>query len=176
MSNVIIGIIGVILFIGLAVAGATILGSDFMTASATTQAATVTAHMQQMATGVQVLKARRGVSIPSNVGAGLGGILVANKALEEIPVNPIAPSSGYVASNPTGGNDANETRLIYTDMGNSRKARDACFAIEEQAGNPNPTGVVDNPTAFDTRAMQAPRVGCMMDVYINNHYVAYIPV
>lgn len=176
MSNVIIGIIGVILFIGLAVAGAVILGSDFMTASASTQAATVTAHMHQMATGVQVLKARRGVTIPSNVGAGLGNVLVANKALEEVPVNPVVAGSGYVASNPFGGSDGSETRLIYTDMGASKKARDACFAIEEQAGNPNPAGVVDSPTAFDTRAVQAPRVGCMMDVYISNHYVAYIPV
>jgi hypothetical protein len=176
MSNVIIGIIGVILFIGLAIAGATILGSDFTTASASTKAATVTAHMHQLATGVQVLKARRGVSIPSSVGGGLGGILVNAKALEEVPVNPIVASNAYNASNALGGNDSNDMRLIFTDMGDTKKARDACFAIEEQAGNPNPTIVVDNPTKFDLRAVEAPRVGCMMDVYLANHYVAYIPV
>ena len=176
MSNVLIGIIGVILFIGLALAGATILGADFMTAGASAQAAIVSSHMNQIAQGVQTLQARRGITLPASTAGNIGSTLVSYRALEEIPVNPIVPGSSYVAANAQGGNDGTQMRLIYTDLGDSRIARDTCFAIEEQAGNPNPAGVVDVSTKFDVRATQAPRLGCMMDYYINDHYVAYIPV
>lgn len=47
MSNVLIGIIGVILFIGLALAGALFLGQRFQDATATSQASAMTATLKQ---------------------------------------------------------------------------------------------------------------------------------
>lgn len=175
MSNVIIGIIGVILFIGLAIAGTTILGSDFMTAGASAQAATVSSHLNQMAQGVQALQARRAVTLPASIGGGLGASLVSYKALEEVPVNPLVPGNAYNAAD-ANGNVNGQMQLIYVDLGLGKMARDTCFAIEENAGNSNAATVVDVSTLFDVRAKAAPRLGCMMDSYLANHYVAYIPV
>jgi hypothetical protein len=177
MSNVLIGIIGVILFIGLAIAGTTILGSDFMTASSSVKATAVSAHLQQFAQGTQVLKVRRGVFIPGSIGASLGSYLISNKALEEIPVNPMVTGNPYIGADATGsGGSSSEIRIVYTDIGAAadRKAHDVCYAIEEQAGNTNPATVVDSPTGFPARAAATQRLGCMLDADYNNHYVAYI--
>jgi hypothetical protein len=167
MSNVIIGIIGVILFIGLAAAGATILGSDFMQASASTRAATVVAHLQQYSQAVNVLRVRRAITVQSSVGT--------NNALEEVPVNPIGPGSAYVAANRTGGSTG-DIGTVFTDLGNSKMARDTCFEIETQAGNTNAAAVVDASTRYDERVIAAPRVGCMMNFYYGNNYMAYIVI
>ena len=62
MSNVLIGIIGVILFIGLALAGALILGDDFRSASNSTQAATLMAQMKQVADAADMRRLKLGVA------------------------------------------------------------------------------------------------------------------
>ena len=60
MSNVLIGIIGVILFIGLALAGALILGDDFRTASNSSQAASLMSQMKQAADAADMYKLKTG--------------------------------------------------------------------------------------------------------------------
>jgi hypothetical protein len=62
MSNVLIGIIGVILFIGLALAGALILGDDFRTATSSSQAASVMSQMKQAADAADMRKLKTGVA------------------------------------------------------------------------------------------------------------------
>jgi hypothetical protein len=60
VSNVLIGIIGVILFIGLALAGALILGDDFRTASNSSQAAALMSQMKQAADAIDMWKLKTG--------------------------------------------------------------------------------------------------------------------
>jgi hypothetical protein len=60
LSNVLIGIIGVILFIGLALAGALILGDDFRTASTSSQAAALMSQMKQAADAGEMYKLKTG--------------------------------------------------------------------------------------------------------------------
>jgi hypothetical protein len=62
MSNVLIGIIGVILFIGLALAGALILGDDFKSASSSTQAAAAASQLQQVRAAAEMWKLKTGQS------------------------------------------------------------------------------------------------------------------
>jgi hypothetical protein len=62
MSNVLIGIIGVILFIGLALAGALILGDDFRSASAASQAASLMSQLKQAADAADMRKLKLGVA------------------------------------------------------------------------------------------------------------------
>lgn len=62
MSNVLIGIIGVILFIGLALAGALILGDDFRTASNSSQAAALMSQIKQAADASEMRRLKLGVS------------------------------------------------------------------------------------------------------------------
>jgi len=65
MSNVLIGIIGVILFIGLALAGALILGDDFKSASRDSKVTNLTAKMQQMANGLDMYNIKTGRQYPA---------------------------------------------------------------------------------------------------------------
>lgn len=174
MANVIIGIIGVILFIGLAIAGAVLLGSDFQTAKGSTQAAAVSSHLQQYAQAVQVVRLRRGVVFPSNTGTALGTSLVSYNALSDIPVNPLT-GGAYIPVNATGGSDANPTAFIYTDLGTTARARDICFGVEEGANSATTATVVDTAATLSSRLAAAPRLGCMKSS-TGNRYLAYIPV
>lgn len=175
MSNVIIGIIGVILFIGLAIASATILGSDFMTATASSKAAVVTSHLQQIAQASQGLKARRGATVPSNA-ASFGQGLVSQNALRAVPVNPMSPSTPYLAANAAFGQDASDAAYVYTTLGpaSDSKARDVCFAIEETAGNASPGTVVDAAVDLVARATTIGRLGCV-NARQNGQYTAFAP-
>ena len=66
MSNVLIGIIGVILFIGLALAGALILGDDFRTASSSSQAAAAISQIQQIQAATEMWRLKTGQSMIFN--------------------------------------------------------------------------------------------------------------
>ena len=175
MSNVLIGIIGVILFIGLALAGALILGEDFMTASSSSRAAALSSHMQQLSAGVNTLAYKRGIIIPANSGAGFAQTLVDNKAIKSIPRNPVTNGLYYPADE-TGGATARPMRSIYSSLGTDTKARDVCYAIEEQAGNGNPGGSISSPVQFATKFASQPRMGCFMNPSIGNSYTAYIGI
>lgn len=63
MSNVLIGIIGVILFIGLALAGALILGEDFMSASSSSKATAAISNGRQIAQAVAMHDLKTGRSL-----------------------------------------------------------------------------------------------------------------
>ena len=62
MSNVLIGIIGVILFIGLALAGALILGDDFRTANNSSKASEMISQLQQVASAANMYQLKTGVA------------------------------------------------------------------------------------------------------------------
>lgn len=175
MSNVIIGIIGVILFIGLAVASATILGTDFMTAAASSKAAAVTSHLQQIAQASQGLKARRGATAPSNA-PSFGAALVAQNALKSVPINPMVPSNPYLAANAAFGQDGSDAAYVYTTLGvgGDKRARDVCFAIEETAGNANPAAVVDAQVDIVNRVLSIGRLGCAY-AQQTGQYMAFAP-
>jgi len=65
VSNVLIGIIGVILFIGLALAGALILGDDFKSSSRDAKATALIAQMQQVSQAVEMYRLKTGTDFPS---------------------------------------------------------------------------------------------------------------
>lgn len=67
MSNVLIGIIGVILFIGLALAGALILGDDFRSASRDSKATALVTQMQQVSQALEMYRLKTGSDFPSYV-------------------------------------------------------------------------------------------------------------
>ncbi len=175
LSNVIIGIIGVILFIGLAVAGASILGTDFMTANASSKASIVTSHLQQISQASQGLKARRGATVPSNA-ASFGNGLVAQNALRSVPVNPMAPGNPYLAANSAFGQSAADASYVYTVIGpvSDSRSRDVCFTIEEAAGNPNAGAVVDARVDIVARVTGIGRLGCAL-AQQSDQYIAFAP-
>ena len=175
MSNVLIGIIGVILFIGLALASASILGEDFMTASATSRAAAVSSQMQQLSSGINTLSYRRSITLPANIGEGFAQQLVNYGAIKSIPRNPVN-NNAYFPVDRNAGTSGGPIGAIYTIIGTDSYARDVCFAIEEQSGNPNPEAAISTPVAFATKLAAQPRLGCLMNSSMGNTYTAYIAV
>ena len=64
MSNVLIGIIGVILFIGLALAGALILGDDFKSSKSDSDAAAIISQMGQASQALAMYELKTGQRYP----------------------------------------------------------------------------------------------------------------
>lgn len=175
MSNVLIGIIGVILFIGLAMASVVILGEDFMTAGASSRAAAISSHLQQYSTGINTLAYKRGVILPANSGVNFAQELVNRGAIKSIPRNPVT-NAPYYPADQNGSATANPIRIVYTPMDTSARAKDVCYAIEEQAGNPDPAASIATAVAFGTKFAAQPRLGCFMNPSIGNSYTVYIGV
>jgi hypothetical protein len=96
MSNVLIGIIGVILFIGLALAGALILGDDFLSASRSSKIAATTAQMQQVVAAVNMYNLKTGTRLmPGQYNADEGAIL-RPRYLSSKPRNPLSTVPIYL--------------------------------------------------------------------------------
>ena len=119
MSNVLIGIIGVILFIGLALAGALFLGPRFQESSNTSKAAAMVQSLAQISQAVNLYETHEGQDIPD----GPVTVLVPGY-LKNIPTNP-----GW-GSNPAI-NTAGSIRYIFVDAGGSEAV---CQAILRQTG------------------------------------------
>lgn len=159
MSNVLIGIIGVILFIGLALAGALILGDDFKTASSSSQAAATIAQIQQTVAAVEMWRLKTGQTYVMN---GTTAFLVP-RFLKTAAINPTTPGRQYAGQylwDPHINND------LYSDLDNEgggvvgyyvmipvggfgdAKAQSVCQAIADQFSNgvipasPAPTGTM----------------------------------
>jgi hypothetical protein len=143
MSNLLIGIIGVILFIGLALAGALFLGPRFQESTSNAEAAASIATMQQVMGAVEMMKAENGPSIVRN------GVMVGLQPgyLKENVVNPSRAGrrnpNSYLHSihfNNDALNDAGDeggtgvARYAMMSIGSDSAARASCVAIARQFG------------------------------------------
>ena len=123
MSNVLIGIIGVILFIGLALAGALILGDDFRSSRADTAAAASIQIISQVAHAASMRNLKLGTPAASG---GLAPLVP--RFLKSMPTNPtggFAPDLHSAASDYTG-------PAVFSVM--EIRNADACLAINRQLG------------------------------------------
>ena len=133
MSNVLIGIIGVILFIGLALAGALILGDDFTSARIDSRATLVVTRLQQMQSAIEMHRLKTGS--PLMVQAGLQSLVP--RFLKVVPDNPTRGTPPYL-SNETG--DGTGTAM-YVTFPLIDQAEAICRAIVVQTGMA-PDGVI----------------------------------
>lgn len=172
MSNVLIGIIGVILFIGLALAGALILGEDFMNASSSSRATAIISQMQQVTNAVNMHDLKTGRTLTSRTYnlSGYGGVL-SPRFLKSVPRNPMS-NNPYTAVDSFGSGTDTPIKFIYTDIGGGEQAREVCRAIAETAGWPSPDlALTYNWTQSTTNF---PRMGC---AYISDtEYDVYMAV
>jgi hypothetical protein len=104
MSNVLIGIIGVILFIGLALAGALILGDDFKSASNESKAAAVMTTLSQLSSGANMYNLKTGAPYASDQITSLVPRFVKSipGAVGESYIFGFRMSSGPLAGGPMG--------------------------------------------------------------------------
>lgn len=140
MSNVIIGIIGVILFIGLALAGASFFGPRVSQSTAQAQAGVVMSELVGISNAVKVRDREREISTTGS-----------------LDISFLAPDYlGEAPSNPTGGPDP----LLLDDVGGTggiasvvalkvdgSRAGHVCNEISRQGGGPSGAPVLANPNA-----------------------------
>lgn len=158
MSNVLIGIIGVILFIGLALAGALILGDDFRTASSDSQAAAAVATAQQIQSAVEMWRLKTGQSTFPNQDTAF----LAPRFLKSTAVNPTSAGRAnpgsyihvphfnndiYMDANDEGRSPTASHLMIVLGAAADSKVKATCQTIADQfnggviqSSNPIPTG------------------------------------
>jgi type II secretory pathway pseudopilin PulG len=176
MSNVLIGIIGVILFIGLALAGALFLGPRFQESSNVSKASAIAAQMQQVANAINMYQVDTGTSIPSTASDTVSATLVASRHLKSVPVNPVSGSL-IAAVNKGGGADSGPATHLYTNIGTDESAKSICLAIEKNAGSPNPELTAAPTPNFGAVVAANRRLGCFADSYYTPAiYQAYMPI
>jgi hypothetical protein len=130
---VLIGIIGVILFIGLALAGALILGDDFTSASASSKAAAMTAQIQQVAAAINMYNLKTGTTMTPAQYASSAQTLLVPRFLKTMPVNV---SGGGLQVQDSNGNNASSNRafIVAADLPRVASSKAICQAAAESAG------------------------------------------
>jgi len=154
MSNVLIGIIGVILFIGLALAGALFLGPRFQESTNNSKAAMAVQGVSQIASAIQLRNLNEGSSLPSS--ASIQTDLVNAGYLKAVPKNPSGTASTYLAD---GGGGQTSSPIVYIIMPLAVEggAKEICAAAVKQTrmtadgsipsgvnGPTHPVGCTDN--------------------------------
>ena len=165
MSNVLIGIIGVILFIGLALAGALFLGPRFQESTNNSRASAAVQAVSQVGNAVNMYQVQEGKAVTDG-------------ALTAATTSPVAPAStnytelvtgNYlksIPSNPTGtgvisiGAGANG-KVVTMPLGTNAQA--VCEAIHKQSGGTGTTV----PTAIGTAATGCSNVSGTYTAYAN---------
>ena len=169
MSNVLVGIIGVILFIGLALAGALILGSDFTTATSASKAAAISQQLTQIAAAINMYQLKTGrtmIASDDNV------TLLQPRFLKSYPAaNPVNGNT-YRINDAIGNTYATPVKMVITPLGTDQRARDVCTAIEETT-TPNPD--LTPKSDFGVTVASKAAVGCLR-YSLNNEYYAFISV
>lgn len=129
MSNVLIGIIGVILFIGLALAGALFLGPRFQESTNNSKASAAVQAVSQISSAANMANVQNG----SATQAGAPTLLASSGFLKSVPSNP---TSGTGATAPTlvtaGGLATGDAGYAVMQLGTNAGA--ICAAIAKQSG------------------------------------------
>jgi hypothetical protein len=173
MSNVLIGIIGVILFIGLALAGALILGDDFKSANSESKAAAAISMVQQASSEIGMYNLKMGTKYSQGSLAGL-----VPRFLKAVPINPIDNTSGYIVDT----KDADGRQVgpsVMSAMGFPVNARnkDICLAAARGSNMP----MVDDMTVPVYTGIPTHPAGCYLSATYygnipNNMYIIYARV
>jgi uncharacterized protein (UPF0333 family) len=163
MSNVLIGIIGVILFIGLALAGALFLGPRFQESTNNSRASAAVQAVSQVANAVNMYQVQEGKTV-SNTTPATGLVsgqtahteLVTGQYLKSVPSNP----TGTGLLNIQAGTSSNKT--VTMALGTNAQA--VCEAIHKQTGGTGTTV----PTAIGNVAAGCSNVGGTYTAYANS--------
>jgi type II secretory pathway pseudopilin PulG len=142
MSNVLIGIIGVILFIGLALAGALFLGPRFQESRNSSIAAAQVQAMQQIVNAIDMYRVQDQGTVPDNVEIGGTGSkqLVDGGYMKSVPKDASGRNATFVPV--TSGSD----RFLLIGL----QSKAVCQAVLKQmGGNPDSIpGSIDRARQF----------------------------
>ena len=159
MSNVLIGIVGVILFIGLALAGALLLGDDFKAANNDTKGAAVMQAMSQTASAVQMYQLKTG---PLKRAENLSDTSqLVPRFLKAAPINPVTKATGLVLGDGYGNASSGIAVGIIMPLGDTEEARNVCESIQRQSGQIAPTAAFDGANKSLQAATWTMTSGCI---------------
>jgi hypothetical protein len=165
MSNVLIGIIGVILFIGLALAGALILGDDFRSANADSKAAAIQQQLKQVADAATMARLKTGA--PVLVGPVDASSPLIPRFLKAPPVNPVGSvigGNGFVLISAIGeqsGGKPAATAIAY--MNTDAISKSACETIDRISGRTSEGQTFDTSVRSFSYADIVGQTGCMFN-------------
>jgi len=149
MSNVLIGIIGVILFIGLALAGALFLGPRFQESTQNSKAAAAMQAVSQVSHAANLYEVSEGVRIQGSGGVPITSSTSADTIrfrrsgyLKSIPVNPTGMGREIGLLGSTNGAVGNASDAALS-LGNSEAAAKLCDVIRRQSGDTSATVPTD---------------------------------
>jgi len=158
MSNVLIGIIGVILFIGLALAGALFLGPRFQEATLNSRGSAAVQAVHQIANAANMYQVNEGTTLGTNQIS----LLQSKGYLKSIPTFGDAPLYMLASDGCAGCIDPKSIGVVYV-LPNDVPSRKLCGAIMRQVGG-LPAGQEYNPTAEIVATTIARReTGCAFD-------------
>lgn len=164
MSNVLIGIVGVILFIGLAVIGASFFGPVVSDSIMESRANGVIQKLATVANAV-TLRNREG---ETRTQASPDASTLVPDYLDEVPTNPVsgAPVSLVSQQAFTGGGDATyvASRISTSEM---------CDYLNRNGGGASPAPTV---TAMPNQPTGCVRAGVTYGSYTTGDYVAYVRI
>jgi hypothetical protein len=130
MSNVLIGIIGVILFIGLALAGALFLGPRFQAATNDSKASAISQGTAQIARAAELYRLNEGTPFP----AGQADALISKQYLKSRPVNPLGDAGHFYDLRSVPGTYDGDAAYVVAGLDVNDKVQvDICNSIDKQA-------------------------------------------
>ncbi len=171
MSNVLIGIIGVILFIGLALAGALFLGPRFQESRVNALAGAYASQLQQINAAIDMYEVDKGERMLASTYQTNMAVLQTGY-LKTAPVNPVRPSFPYYTPDVDGTSSATPVDHVYTSAGTDAYARSICIAMERQAGSSDPEGAVAEISDIADALKSHKRIGCFH--YRDGQYYPFI--
>jgi len=160
MSNVLIGVIGVILFVGLALAGALFLGQRFRDSTNGNKAATVQAQLKQVTDAASMARLKTGR--PVLVGeVGIYSPLMP-RFLKTPPSNPVRPGASFFLIDEDGGQTAGgEAATAVAYLNRDEVSRTICENVDRSAGRTRPGQAFDASTKSFAAASIVGTTGCM---------------
>ena len=161
MSNVLIGIIGVILFIGLALAGALFLGPRFQESTNNSKASSAVQAVKQVSDAANMYRVQEGVPVTTNQNTNM---LVATRYLKSPPTNVVMQNMNLEPSLRSADGAINDEPAAFVIMAvsghtGSPSGTDPriCDAINKQANGGSTPSLTAMPGA------SSPPVGCFRD-------------
>ncbi len=160
MSNVLIGIIGVILFIGLALAGALFLGPRFQEATLNSKGAATIQAVNQVAHAAELRNLSTGA--PLSAADDSIGKLASEGWIKSVPANPSGGSGLFLQA--IDGGSTGPAHIVVAVLPRETKSKALCEAIARQT-----SGVmIDGTTTMATDA-----AGCVMASSDPLHFAVY---
>ena len=166
MSNVLIGIIGVILFIGLALAGALFLGPRFQQATLNSKASAILQATKQVSDAAQMYRIQEGQTVP--IVTGMADLI--GKGYLKAQPKVGALQTGLIDDAGCAGCSGGTTAAVGVYLGTDSGARSICEAIARQTGQAPSGQDYDPPTRGMVRSDQTTSSGCTR---IGTEYYAF---